>query len=60
MRTSSNTTLPGSARLALALTVPIAIGAVTTSLAGLLAPGTYAFEAANWPVRRPVRTRSTS
>ncbi len=48
MRTSSNPTLPGSTRLALALTVPIAIGAVTASLAGLLAPGTYAAETANW------------
>lgn len=48
MRTSSNPTLPGSARLALTLTVPIGIGAVTASLAGLLAPGTYASETANW------------
>lgn len=34
--------------LALGLTLPIMIGAVTASLAGMLGPGTYAAETANW------------
>lgn len=48
MSVFSGERLSRSARLALGLTVPIAVLAMTASLAGLLAPGTYAAETANW------------
>ncbi len=48
MRTAPRTPLPGSARLALGLTIPIAVGAMTASLAGILGAGTYAAETPNW------------
>lgn len=48
MRAGSHTRVVGSARVALGLTVPIVVGAMTASLAGLLAPGTYAVETPNW------------
>lgn len=46
--TAPTVRVSGSALLALGLTVPIAIGAIVASLAGVTAAGTYAQESPNW------------